>query len=425
MVMNRKPTGQTNQQQPVPVQVLQGMAGSVPASSLFGMPGVTQWTEQRENLDQTVTTLSQTSQVDTIFASNFKQSDVVMQWVMEVSAAVTYTAAGATFALSPRFPYNVMGPLGLNFQNQFDTINLPDGFSAAWMQAMRPSKWGYLPQFVDQNPIVDPYSTQTSQITLSTYSTSVQPWKFSLDLLPGIMFNSYYDLEEDGRLYSHKLNPIKAWVTPQLMSGTNRIITPRVRWNPGISTTADGGPVTATGGAPTFTGAATLGFRRKAIYQPANANDTPPVFNWQYSRDFRRISLAGVSSIDIPVPQIGQILSLSVVMWDPTLNAAVGGPVPLTNIKECDLIYGSGLFKFQDTALQMQRRFFRQHYILPPDGIIVWDMAISDDGQITNSMALNTLTTSSCTIHIDFVSTTSATTYANLLIESLRYVSIG
>ena len=57
---------------PVPVQVLQGQPGSVPASSLFGLPGITQWSEQRENLDGTVTTLAQGSQVDAIFASNFK-----------------------------------------------------------------------------------------------------------------------------------------------------------------------------------------------------------------------------------------------------------------------------------------------------------------------------------------------------------------
>src|SRR4029077_4584019 len=140
---------------------------------------------------------------------------------------------------------------------------------------------------------------------------------------------------------------------------------------------------------------------------PSGENDTPPIFNWQYSRDYRRFSISQVSSIDIPIPQIGQILSLGFIMWDPTLGTgAVGGPVPTSGatntIKECDIVYGSGLFKFQDTAEQMQRRIFRQHGFFLPEGSLYWDMGITDDGLITNSMALNTLTTSGCTLHIDF-----------------------
>ena len=410
---------------PVPVQVLQGQPGSVPASSLFGLPGITQWSEQRENLDGTVTTLAQGSQVDAIFASNFKQTDVVMQWQMEVTIAQTYTAGGGAFTLSPMYPFSFLGPFGLNFHNQFDTINANNGWDAALLQITRPAKWGVLQQVMDQNPAVNAYSTQTNQSTATNYTSASTSVKFTMDLMPGILFNMYYDLEEDGRLYSHKATPIKAWVSPQLMSGTNRIVTPRVRYNQGFSTSADTAPVTAAGGAPTFSGTSTLGFRRKAVYQPAGPNDTPPVFNWQYSRDFRRFSLAGVSSIDIPIPQIGQILTLLLRCWDPTLNSNVGGPIPIANFKEIDLIYGSGLFKYQDTAQRMQDRYLRQHNILLPDGVVGWDMAITDDGLITNAMALNTLTTSGCIVHIDFTGTQSATAYCIMNIEALRYVSVS
>ena len=423
----------SGQNQPVPVQVLQATPGAVPASSLFGLPGVTQWTEQKENLDQTTVAQSAGSQNTANFPGNFKQTDVVFNWQMEVTNVTTTTWSAGTPVLSSRFPYNYLGPIQLNFQNQFNTINYPDGFSAAIMQAIRPSKWGYIPQFMDQTAIVNVNGTnQANQTTSSTAyalptSGTPQTTKYTIDLVPGILFNSYYDLEEDGRLYSHKATPIKAWVTPQLMSGTNRIITPAVTMNQIIGAQGDTAALTNNGVTLTSaTGTTTLGFRRKAIYQPAGPNDTPPIFNWQYSRDFRRFSISSVSSIDIAITQIGQILALAFVMWDPTLGTgAVGGPLSITNVKECDIVYGSGLYKFQDTVQRMQDRFYRQHNLFLPDGVLVWDMAITDDGLITNSMVLNTLTTSGCILHIDFTAQTNAGAYGILLIEALRYVSVG
>lgn len=424
-------------QGPVPVQVLQGSPGAVPASSLFGLPGITQWTEQKENLDQTVTTLASGSQTDAQFAGNFKQTDVVMQWQMEVTLAGVQYSTLTNGVTSAQFPYNFIGPFGLNFQNQFDTINMPSGFHAAILQMIRPSKWGWLQNPMEQFIAADIYSQQPNNVTNTTFGTGTetsyaisgsanQTYKFTLDLMPGMLFNLYYDLEEDGRLYSHKISPIKAWVSPQLMSGTNRVITPRVRFNQGVGN-GDVAPFgyTASPGTLNAGATATLGFRRKAIYQPAGQNDTPPIFNWQYSRDFRRFSLSGVSSIDLPVPQIGQILSLWVVLWDPTLNTNVGGPIPIANVTEVDLVYGSGLFKYQDKVLQNQRRTLRQHGLLLPEGVLGWDMAITDDGLITNAMCLNTLTTSGCTVHIDFTGSQSSSAYCTMLIEALRYVAVG
>lgn len=414
-----------NQGNPLPVQVLNAQPGAVPPSSLFGLPGITQWTEGKENMDGLVTTLAQGSQVSTIFPANFKQTDIVMGWGMEVAAAPTWTAGGGTLTASAQFPYNLVGPFGLNFQNQFDTINLPSGYHAAIMQAIRPQKWGYLPQFADQQFSSNAYSSQTNQSTATNYTTGSTSVKFTLDLMPSILFDQYYDLEEDGRLYEHKMSPIRAYVTPQLMSGTNRVVTPRLTWNQLLGTAGDSTPVTSVGGAPTASGTATLGFRRYAVYQPGGINDTPPVFNWQYSRDNRRFTLSGVSSIDIAIPQVGQILSMAFAMWDPTLNSGAGGPLPITSVKECDVLYGSGLFKNQDTPQRMQNRLQRQHGLILPEGVLAWDWALMDNGTITNAKALNTLTTSGCTLHIDFTGSQSATAYGYLLIEALRYVSIG
>lgn len=423
---------QTSQQQPVPVQVLQGSPGSVAASSLFGLPGVTHWSEQKENLSGTVTTTSASSQVTAIYSGNFKQTDVVFQWYMDTAFSETFAFTG-TAVRSAKFPYNLIGPLQLNFQNQFNTLNMPDGFCAALMQAMRPSKWGYIPQFMDQFPTppgningTNWANTVTSNSAYATIATTVNStYNFRLDLTPGILFNIYYDLEEDGRLYDHKGVPIKAWVTPQLMSGTNRVISPSVTYNQVFGSNADTAPFTGATITGTTTTTATNQFWRKAVYQPANSNDTPPVFNWQYSRDYRKFAISQVSSVDIPIPQIGQITGLIFYMWDPTLNSNVGGSLSVSNVKECDLIYGSGLFMYQDTPTSMMARFMRQHGMALPDGCLAWDMALTDDGLITNANALNTLTTSGCTLHIDFTAQTNAGAYGYLLIEALRYVSVG
>jgi hypothetical protein len=411
--------------QHVPIQAYQGQAGAVYPSSLFGLPGVTNWSEQRENLDGTTATLSAGNQIDFQFAGNFKQTDVVFGWTMEVSVAQTYTAGGATFTNSPHFPYNIIGPWGLNFQNQFDSMNFPDGFHAALMQMVRPVKFGVLGQVMDQSLIaVDTYSQQPNLVSASNYTSASTTVKFTLNLTPCVLISTYYDLESDGLLYADKATPIKAWVSPQLMSGTNRVISPRVRANSMLSqTAADTSPITSASGTPTFAGTATLGFQRRIIYQPQNSNDSPPIFNWQYVRDYRRFSLSGVSSIDIAVPQVGQIMALIYSFWDPA-SGAVGSPIPVANIKEIDLIYGSGLYKFQDTPLRAQQRFYRQHQILPPEGVIIHDMAIQDDGTLSNANALNTLTTSGCTLHIDFTATQSNTAYMYMVFEALRYVAI-
>jgi len=100
------------------------------------------------------------------------------------------------------------------------------------------------------------------------------------------------------------------------MSGTNRIVQPRVRFNPGFGTVADGGLYTSTGAA-TFTAAtATLGFKRYGYYQPVGPEDTPLQFDWQYTRETTRISINGVSKATIPMPLAGQILLIFVRLFD-------------------------------------------------------------------------------------------------------------
>lgn len=415
-----------NAQQPaaLPVTMMAGQGG-IPDGSLFGLPGVTIYSEQKENNSPVATTLATGSQATALFPSNFKQTDIVYAWRMLVSINQTYTAGGGTFTLSPYFPYNFLAVLALNLQNQFDTISYLNGIDAAIFQMIRPQKQeSWIANAIDQNSFSNAYSSQGNIITSSSYTTASTTVTFDIDLLPGFQFDLYYDLEENGMLLNTKAQGIRTFVGPQMMAGTNRIVQPRVIFNQGLSTTAaDISPVTVTGGTPTFSGSATLNFRRKVSYQPQSSKDAPLLWNWQYSRQTVRGSLSGLSQVTIPLPLVGQILAFYVRMWDPS-SGTVGAPIPLANITECDVQIGSGLFRYQDTPEDMQSRFLRQHGLILPAGVLCWDMATDDFGRLTNAYAINTLTTSGCQVVITFTGTQSSTAYYVLGYEALRYVAL-
>jgi hypothetical protein len=59
---------------------------------------------------------------------------------------------------------------------------------------------------------------------------------------------------------------------------------------------------------------------------------------------------------------------------------------------------------------------------MPPPGVLAWDLAIDDQGRLTNRRALNTLTTAGVNIHTEYVAALSATAYVNIGVEYLAYV---
>lgn len=423
----------TAQQMPqaVPVTMMSG-SPNLPDGALFGLPGVTIYSEQKDNNSPTSTVLSGTAQTTAVFNANFKQTDVVYAWRMIVTITQSAVTGSVGSAQSPYFPYNFLGPIALNVQNQFDTISYFNGFDAALFQALRPQKQqAWTQNFMDQNNVqgFDTYSTGISQVSAPNPGTAAFVFNsasifFDIDLLPGIQFDLYYDLEENGMLLSSKAQGIRAFVSPQMMAGTNRIIQPRVTFNAaGSLTAADTSPVTYTTLPTTYTATAALNFRRKITYQPQSSKDAPLLWNWQYSRQTIRGSIGAVSQLTIPLPLVGQILMFYIRMWNPS-QGAVGGVVPLANVSECDVQIGSGLFRYQDTPEDMQSRIWRQHGLQLPDGILAWDMATQDDGRISNKDAINTLTTSGCQVMITFTGAQSATSYYVLGYEALRYVAL-
>lgn len=414
---------QTAPQQAMPVDTMQ-YSGQFSSGQLFGLPGVTVWSEQKENNDATTATLAAGAQVAAAFPANFKQTDIVYRWEMGIT--ITFGASPAA-TLNPYFPYNFLGPVALNVQNQFNTINVENGIDLAIFQAVRPSRTTSYANWMDANIVApDAYSNTTPNLITGTWingtsglytgtSTTVTEW---YELMPAINFDLYYDLAEDGRLYNTGAAGIRAVVTPQMMAGTNRIIQPSVTFNQILSATnAAIAPFSAW--TPQTT-TATINFRRTLTYQPTSDSAAPLLFNWQYARDTRRVPLNGQTSIDIPLPLVGQILFFYIRLFDPTGNA----PIAITTITNANVQVGSGLFRYQDTPTDAVKRLYRQHGIYLPAGCLGWDMAITDEGRVTNRSAINTLTTSGCTLHLDFNVAPSTTSYAVLGVESLRYVSL-
>lgn len=412
-------------QQAVPVDTLQYAGSGLSDGQLFALPGITVWSEQKENNDGTVTTLAAAAQATAIFNANFKQTDIVFRWDMGVSIASAFSVNPTGPQTSPYFPYNYIGAAALNVQNQFNTVNVESGIDLAIFQAIRPSRPTSYMNWMDTGLVApDPYSNTTPTIVTSgTYTSSSSPITIWFELMPCISFDLYYDLAEDGRLYNDSgAVGIRSFVTPQMMAGTNRVIQPAVTFNSVINAANQ---YTSPFSGGTFTSSvATLNFRRTVVYQPTSSTAAPLLFNWQYARETRRFTISGVSSYDLNLPLVGQILMCYIRMWDPTLNSGVGGPIPITNVINAWVQVGSGLFRFQDTPTDAVKRLYRQHGIFLPAGCLAWDMAITDDGRITNRAAINTLTTSGCLIHLDFTAAQNNGAFVVLGVESLRYVSL-
>lgn len=417
--------GQANQQQPPPTARDLNGNPQIPQGGLFNLPGITYWSEQIENNDQVSTNLSQSTQTVVQFPANLTNTDILYREVIDVTLNLTETLGTGTVFTSPYQPYNYVGPMSLSMQNQFNTFDVPSGIDAKIFELIRPQYTLYGSDYWETNPVQGNITASGQQALLSTQSAApgfaTGTVTFSLDIPMGIWFDRYFDLDPDGQL--RNLAPIRAFVTPQLMSGSNRIVTPRMTFNPIIGSNTDQAPfVQNAAGTTAASGTATLGWQRKIIYQPKAHTDTPIIWGWQYSREAKQYSIGSRSTADIVLPTTGQLLSIYYRLYDP--SAANGGaPIALSNVKNIWLQYGSGLYKFQDTPRRAQRRFQRQHNnFLPPEGVIIHDMVIDEQGYASNQNALNTLDTSSCKVHFDFNTTTSATAYVVIGIEALRFV---
>ena len=389
----------------------------------FGLPGITRKFSQRENNDSLATTLAQATATTVTGQVPFKQTDVVFYWELQLKLAQTLAAGTQTITASPYFPYNYLGATTLQYQNTFPAINVQSGIDLALFQSYRPMR-----QTDSRNVLytnftnAKMYSNQTDLVSAGNYTSASTSMNLRFELPGGLWMQRYYDLKADGTILN---GPLHTFVSPQFMAGSARIVQPQITYNPAFAGTGDQGPYTISGTPTTpatATGlSATMAVRRVGIYQPSGPQDTPPIYNWQYVRKSTPYSISGRTQVDIPVPFNGQVLSLFARGFDPTLNSGAGGIIPLANITKCQIVYGPGLPRFDDVPTDTQARFVSQHNFLPTDGVLIWDLAIDDEGNISNADALNTLNTSGVTIHLEFTGAQSASAYYVVGVEGLQY----
>ncbi len=412
----------------------------------FDVPGIpggsTQWTEQYESTTGLVTTLSSASQVAVTGIQNFRQTDVVTDWLWDAElSALSFTAGtGQTLTSSNYAPANFIGPVQLLIQNQYASVDVESGIDLLIFNLIRPyrksSRYNVLYANVQGDRIGDASNglgylaaanAQPLLINTAQWSRSSTTFNLLLRIPASQWFDEYFDLAVTGEPIQ---GPLETVVSPQYMAGTTRVIAPVIRMNALLGSTNDIAPVSTTSlvasgdTASTASGTLTSNFRRKAIYA-SNPSVLPPVYSWQYRWKTTRFSLSGVQRLDLLLPlDTGQLMSVYVRMFDPTANA----PISLATVTRANLQYGSGLFWFDDLnsaggCYETQRNFIDQHGFVLPPGVIAWDLALDEKDNITNRRCLNTLTTAGILVHLEFTAALSSTAYAVLGTESLVYVS--
>lgn len=402
---------------------------TVAPGSLFGVPGITQRFEQYDTTVSAVTALQQTSLASWNNVNPLQKTDVVNWWELVVTWTNTYTLGTQVVALSPMAPYNLFQNLNLQMQGQYKPLDVVSGFDAALFQMYRPMR-GSAQMAAQVNLGAAPSSVfananfaQANLVAFPSQTATTSPVPFILEVPGSLWFDQYWDLAEDGSVLGP---PISAYVSPQYMGGGERIVTPRTQFAPGFVSLQDNGPlyITTAGTVTAFTSSVSIDVRRVGVYAMTDPATMPPVFNWQYSRHARQYPILGAVKVDIPITDYGQVLSIFTRIFDPALNSGQGGAMNITNCTKAQVLYGSNLPKYDDVPETAQKRFLDQHGFLPPQGTLIWDMALTDTGgYITNAKALNTLTNANCKVHLEFTAANGASTYVSLGIEALVFVS--
>jgi hypothetical protein len=411
---------------------------AIQPGALYGVPGITQRFEQPETTQADVVNLAVGNNVNWNTVQPFQQTDVVHWWELDAEWLNAYVVkTGKTVTLSPYAPHNLYQNTSIQMQGQYKPIDVTCGTDLAIFQSYRPmrgsAQMAYQPNlganpagtfqnaaFPQANICATPSMTKTSTTT---------PVHLYYELPCSLWFDQYWDLAEDGTIMGP---PIASYVSPQYMSGGQRVVKFKTQFAAMNASNADTGPLGSgvTGNVSTTTSTHTGTLRRVGVYAQTDPATMPPVFNWQYQRHSFQYPVAGKTQVNIPITDYGQILSVWVRFFDPTANAPVS---VTTGVSKAQLLYGSQLPRYDDSqsatsgtsAKAMQKRFLDQHGFLPPVGTFIWDMAVTDTGgYITNAKAINTLTNANVQAAFTFTSALSATAYAVVGIESLAYVAI-
>jgi hypothetical protein len=388
------------------------------------------------NNQSVVTTLSQGTQINAA-TTKLDNLDIVKALLLTIAYDVTWTAGGGkTLTQSPFFPWNGLQQIACQFESAFNTFRLP-GILAAVMQTYRPALAqvqgvGQLAQMganLQQGYTPTSKWTQSSQLTQPSVSDASTAIPMQIEIPVSMGFDLYWEIDNLGRPMGPPIP--RAIVSPQYMAANTRTVTPKVTYAPLLGSvnclTAPVG-IASTDATSTASGTASLEIFRDGWY-PTGIPASPPVYGWQYSRDYLQNPTSGQAKINVPLDQDvagqGQILSIVGFTWDPAANGGYGQCAPISAYQELDLNYSSKLPIYQDNPQSMQYRWLQKHGTILPEGFFGWDLALTEDGKFTNEEALNTLITAGVQAQLTFnsgsVPSSTSTTYIGL--EMLKAVS--
>jgi hypothetical protein len=392
-------------------------SNSVVPGQYYGLPGLTQFFELDDSQVGVVVTGAQASATNVNTLSQLAQDNIVFWWEMDVSISQTYTVGTGGETTSPYMPWSYLASVELSLQSMYTSVNVDNGIDLLIFDLIRPMR-GFRAERGDggTNPAENAYASgppvvgvpyaggvNANLFATPTPTAAMSAINFTA-VIPGSVFiDEYWDMDMDGTLLSNIAVP--ATVSPQYMAGAARQVTPKVQLASGSVSDLSTGPYNLTGNA-TITFTASFSMRRVGLYSTENPATDPPVYSWQYQRISKSYGATVSTPLKIKLDEYAQILSLFFRLWDPTLNGGVGGSIAITNIAKMELQYGGSLLRFSDTPKTMQRRFYQQHGLLLPAGVLAWDLALDPDqsGKVTNAYALNTLVSASCTVIVTWAS---------------------
>lgn len=333
----------------------------------------------------------------------------------------TFNAFTGTLTPSSSFPYNFIQNLRVPYQSGSLTMGSQDGHLWEITNWLRTNNKPYdAVQYIQQREVIaTAYTPQANLVSSATYAAPVASasvaYDFNFHVYPALYFDRFYDLSNDGKM----LRFDQTYVSPFLMSSTGRNVIPAITLNPLFGTSGDLSPFviggTQTTPATWTDSGSQVRFKRRGWRQPVNAALMPPLFNWAHQWFTQRNQL-GTSRVQIPIPVEGQLLAIVLRMWDNGAHA----PIPLSNLSNLKLTYGSGLNKFFDRPQDHQDRFFRQHGMRLTEGLAIWDMYVDSK---SNLDGINTYNTASPLITLDFGSfTPPAGSYVDVMLEFLTLI---
>lgn len=417
---------------------------AVAPGQAFNVPGVpggeTEYFDQYDDTNALAITWNSANQTTVNGISKLRQTDIVLDWEMEVGITQTFTAGiGQTLTSSTYAPLNFIGPVKLPVQNQYASVDVPSGIDLYIFDLIRPY-WRRGEFMIDGAAPFGDYAGSTALGYLAAanaQANTVFPaqWTNSVTALFTLDFRipaaQYFDIYYDRAITGESTSPPhSAYVSPQYMAGTTRNLLPQVKLNPLFTSTLDNGPVNTTAlttpsqdTASTATATGTLTFRRYGVFA-GNPAASPLEYPWQYRRYATTYTIGNQAVFRVDIPQeTGQLMAWYLRLFDPGANTGLGAAIALSTISEVQFIYGSGLQRFDGTPQEITRRWLRQHPVLLPPGVIAFDMATTEAGLVTNEKLLNTLTTAGMRIVVNFSSNPTASAYAVLGLESLVYVT--